>query len=319
MRPLAFIAVRTTGPDAAEDDITEIAALRVDPLDLSLQRRLAVVVVPELVGRALGEGEAFLRDALAQLEPVLAGAALAGHELDVQLPFLRRAWALHGHRPAELGPHRLDTASLAWMLCAGDDLDLEAACRALRVESDLERAVGRAEASLEIARRVILDRCAEPSEARAGIEEVLARVLDVLHEAQAELTRVDHDARVDGQRTVTTDAVRTRRVYVCHPFLDDLAANTLRVRDLCADLVRQGYLPLAPHLFLSHILDEATRREVAMRLCLELLDDCDEVRVYGADLTAEMREEIARAEARGLEVRYDYPLGAEPEPAPDGR
>lgn len=51
-------------------------------------------------------------------------------------------------------------------------------------------------------------------------------------------------------------------------------------------------------------MDEATDRERALALCLELLDASDEVRVYGQSITAGMRLEIERAEARGLPVRF---------------
>lgn len=344
MRPLAFLSLKTTGPDPEEDAITEIAVIRVDPRSLDVEEALSIGVVPEFVGRAVPEDEpeTLLGDALERIEPLLAGAVLAGHELGEQLPFMRRAWAEHGHLPEGLYVYHVDTATLAWGLLASgevEDLTLESVCGALGIDAELQTATGRAYASLEVARRLLpgqrdearlrelrgderdimrtlLDRLHggreeygpwKADDGRVFAREALLEVLDCLHYVAAELVRIDRKGRVDG--------VRTRRVYVCHPFRDDPVRNAERVRDICVELVDEGFLPLAPHLFLPQILDETIDREVAMRLCLELLDDCDEVRVYGPDITDGMREEIARAEARGLKVAYDFPLGAEPDEA----
>ena len=63
-------------------------------------------------------------------------------------------------------------------------------------------------------------------------------------------------------------------------------------------------MPVAPQLYLPQFVDERTERERALDLCLELLDACDEVRVYGGTVTAGMRAELARAEAKGIPVRF---------------
>ena len=51
-------------------------------------------------------------------------------------------------------------------------------------------------------------------------------------------------------------------------------------------------------------VDEATERELAVTLCLELVAVCDELRVYGRTVTGGMRREIDRAEALGIPVRF---------------
>ena len=130
----------------------------------------------------------------------------------------------------------------------------------------------------------------------------LREILDRLHACAADLVRLEEQRRVGG--------VRTRRVYVCHPFGGDPVRNAERVRDICADLVREGFVPIAPALYLPQFISEEKERDLALRLCLELLDECDEVRVYGSDITDGMRAEIERAEARGIPVHYYFPLGA---------
>lgn len=83
-------------------------------------------------------------------------------------------------------------------------------------------------------------------------------------------------------------------VFVSHPFAGDLSANRRAVVRLARTPVQEGHLPLAPHLLLPPILDEATERDVAMRLCLRM--------VALGEPTEGMRLEIAEA------VRLEIPI-----------
>ena len=103
--------------------------------------------------------------------------------------------------------------------------------------------------------------------------------------------------------------IRRRRVYVCHPYRDAPEANVARVTALCRTLTEDGFAPIAPQLYLPAFLDEATQRDEALALCLELLDACDELRVYGDRISEGMRLEIEHAEARGIPVRFAQPGG----------
>ena len=111
----------------------------------------------------------------------------------------------------------------------------------------------------------------------------------------AELVRLGRVGKAAG--------MRTRRIYVCHPYADDPETNTERVRGICRALTDSGYLPIAPHVYLPQFIDEGTERERALSLCLELVGTCDEVRVYGGRITSGMRREIEYAEARAIPVR----------------
>jgi len=105
---------------------------------------------------------------------------------------------------------------------------------------------------------------------------------------------------------VTTGPAAPRwRVYVCHPFADAPVKNAGCVRRICRLIVEDGLLPLAPHIYLPQFVNEATEREQAMALCLELMELADEVRVYGDRITPGMEEEIARARELGLPVRKE--------------
>jgi hypothetical protein len=125
--------------------------------------------------------------------------------------------------------------------------------------------------------------------------EALAEVLDALHYCAAELVRLD--------RATPTSQPRARKVYVCHPFADDPVANAERVRGICIALLDRGLVPVAPQLYLPQFVDELSGRERALTLCLALLEDCHEVRVYGSTITAGMHREIAHAKSLGIPVR----------------
>lgn len=93
-------------------------------------------------------------------------------------------------------------------------------------------------------------------------------------------------------------------MYVCHPYRDDPQGNAVRVAEVCRALTDSGLVPVAPQLYLPTFVDEATQREEALALCLELLDVCDEVRVYGERISEGMRVELRHAEARGIPIRF---------------
>lgn len=93
-----------------------------------------------------------------------------------------------------------------------------------------------------------------------------------------------------------------RCIYICHAFAGDVMRNQIQVAQHARAIIAEGNLPIAPHLYLPLLLSEATDRELAMRLCLALVERCDEVRVFGDMITAGMAREIAHAVARGIEV-----------------
>lgn len=90
-------------------------------------------------------------------------------------------------------------------------------------------------------------------------------------------------------------------VFVCHPFAGDLAGNRRRVAEICSRLILQNILPISPQIYLPEFLDESTQRDLALRLCLELVELCDEVRVYG-EPTEGMRLEITEARRVGIPI-----------------
>ncbi len=95
-------------------------------------------------------------------------------------------------------------------------------------------------------------------------------------------------------------------VYVCSPYAGDVEGNILRARRCCRYAVDQGYIPLAPHLFLPQFLDERTERDLALFMGLALLSKCAELWVFGETISPGMKLEIRQARKKGKPIKYIY-------------
>ena len=103
-----------------------------------------------------------------------------------------------------------------------------------------------------------------------------------------------------------------RLAYISHPLGGAPKLNRRRIRRICASLVREGVLPVAPQLLLPCFLNYKRDLEPALGCRLAFLARCDEVRVFAdAGITPGMRQEITQARLHGIPVRYYHDL---PEP-----
>ena len=94
--------------------------------------------------------------------------------------------------------------------------------------------------------------------------------------------------------------IENKFVYICSPYRNNPRVNVMRARNYCKFAAARGKIPLAPHLYFPQFLSEATERDKAMRMNLELLKLCGECWVFGDEITEGMAEEIDRAKR----VRY---------------
>ena len=94
---------------------------------------------------------------------------------------------------------------------------------------------------------------------------------------------------------------KANTVYICHPFSSDPKGNADRVRRICRWVAKQGYLPLAPHIYLPQFVNEVSEREVAMDFCRRLIGLADELLVFG-EPTPGMQLEIEQAHRLGVAV-----------------
>ena len=95
------------------------------------------------------------------------------------------------------------------------------------------------------------------------------------------------------------------KIYVCSQYgtRGNKETNLELAKAFCMAVIEEGNIPICPHLFYSQVLndDVESQREEGLRIGLELLKDCDELRIYSG-ISEGMREEIKLAVKLGIPV-----------------
>ena len=86
-------------------------------------------------------------------------------------------------------------------------------------------------------------------------------------------------------------------VYICSPFAGDTESRFA---------VKNGAIPLAPHLLFPQFLDDGkpAERAIGMFMGMVLLGKCEQLWVFGSTISTGMAAEIEKAEKRDMPVRY---------------
>ena len=94
-------------------------------------------------------------------------------------------------------------------------------------------------------------------------------------------------------------------VFICSPYADDPLNNERRAIRYCRFAVRQGYIPIAPHIYFTRFLDDRNPAERALGLFMGhvMLTKCVELWVFGDRITPGMEREIAKAGERAMQIR----------------
>jgi len=109
-----------------------------------------------------------------------------------------------------------------------------------------------------------------------------------------------------------------KRVYISHPFKGDKQKNFEEVNNICISIAntQESVLPVSPlHMFSFLDDDNPVDRERAMCYCLNLLNDCDEVWVFGDWEKSEgCKKEINMARLLNKTLRFWGKLAEESKP-----
>lgn len=100
--------------------------------------------------------------------------------------------------------------------------------------------------------------------------------------------------------------MNTAHIYVCHAYSKNPAKNVAAIKRICEELVSEGDLPIAPQLYLPQFMNDATQRDLAMQMCLELLAKCDMMIVYGTELTEGMLQEVEFAHEHHIRMEFQH-------------
>lgn len=95
-------------------------------------------------------------------------------------------------------------------------------------------------------------------------------------------------------------------VYIASPYAGDTERNIEKARAYCRFAIRQGCIPLAPHLLFPQFLDDSDKeqRQLGLRFALILLSKCEQLWVCGDTISEGMSAEITKAKKRGMTIKY---------------
>lgn len=95
------------------------------------------------------------------------------------------------------------------------------------------------------------------------------------------------------------------RVYVCSQYAarGDKATNLELAKMFCMAVIEEGKIPICPHLFYGGVLndDVKSQRAAGLRIGLELLEECDELRIF-SPLSMGMKAEVLKADELGIPI-----------------
>lgn len=113
----------------------------------------------------------------------------------------------------------------------------------------------------------------------------------------------------------------TKKIFVCSPYRpkskdpkiakQQLEANINRAMLACKYITSIGYIPMCPHLYFTGFLDDSDclERQLGLSFAQDWLLDCDEIWVFGDEITEGMSDELETAR------NWDIPISYMGEPA----
>ena len=95
-------------------------------------------------------------------------------------------------------------------------------------------------------------------------------------------------------------------VYICSPYAGAVETNINMARVYSRFAVRNACIPLAPHLLYPQFMDDSlpAERSLALFMGLVLLSKCEQMWVFGRNISKGMAAEIEKAEKKNIPIRY---------------
>lgn len=96
-------------------------------------------------------------------------------------------------------------------------------------------------------------------------------------------------------------------VYICSLYRGDTEKNTKKARKYSRFAVESKAIPMTPHLLYPQFMDDSNPEErylATHTINYVLVGKCQEMWIFGDDISEGMAREIALAERRRMKVRY---------------
>ena len=103
------------------------------------------------------------------------------------------------------------------------------------------------------------------------------------------------------------DKVFRPLVYICSPYAGDVERNTERAKIYSRfAVIERNAIAFAPHLLFPMYLsdDNPAERELALFMDIVFLGKCNELWVFGENITKGMQMEIDKAKKRRMTIRH---------------
>ena len=113
------------------------------------------------------------------------------------------------------------------------------------------------------------------------------------------------DKEIDSQTSLVRRVFRPM-AFICSPYAGDVKDNVNNARRYSRYAVKQGTIPIAPHLLFPQFMDDTDpeQRELGIFFGLILMHRCSEVWAFGSIASPGMQTEITKARNRGMPVRF---------------
>lgn len=96
-----------------------------------------------------------------------------------------------------------------------------------------------------------------------------------------------------------------KKVYICAPLGGDVKSNLERVKRYTRYALMCGTAPVVPHFYALCLDDnDQTEREIGLAAGLGMLWFCDELWVFGQDITEGMKQELQFCKHLNIKTRY---------------
>lgn len=98
-----------------------------------------------------------------------------------------------------------------------------------------------------------------------------------------------------------------KKVYIASPLRGNIEENIENAIKYSRYAIMEcGVLPLTPHIFLTRFLDDNIEEEriLGIQAGMQLLEESEELWVFGDVISEGMRAEIARATELGIPIEY---------------
>ncbi len=98
---------------------------------------------------------------------------------------------------------------------------------------------------------------------------------------------------------------KSKMVFICSPYRGNTKRNISKAREYARFAALSGMSPVVPHLLFPQFLDDekADERIKGIELGLLQMKQCDEMWIFGTEISTGMNYEIERAKGMNIVVR----------------